>query len=76
MVITKTAGAIMRAIAYPLRQTFVWALSLAIGWGEWIWLEFIGFLVFLIPGILIYNEVFSIKCLKEKSELNEELIPK
>ena len=74
IIMSKYWGTVVRASVWQSRMAVVWVVSLALGWEEFIWLECIAFLVFIIPGSLIYNDIVVMKCLKEKSVLEETLI--
>jgi len=55
-------------------MTLVWIISLSLGWEEFLWLECVGFVVFIVPGNLIYNDVIKLGFLEKKSKLEENLV--
>jgi len=54
--VTKTLNGTTRAVLDNIRQIFIWAFSLIVGWQEFNFMTPIGFVV-LILGIWIYNDV-------------------
>jgi len=71
--ITKNASAVARSTIDTSRTILVWAISMALGWEGFVWLQLIGF-VFLVPGTLIYNEILVIPWfgLKESVEAHKK----
>lgn len=53
---TKYASALARSTIDTSRTLLVWAISMAIGWEVFDWLQLIGFLI-LVFGTVLYNEV-------------------
>lgn len=54
--VTKELNGTTRAVLDNLRQVFIWAFSLIVGWESFNWMTPIGFAV-LIAGIWLYNDV-------------------
>jgi drug/metabolite transporter (DMT)-like permease len=54
--ITLKLSAVHRIVIDSGRAIIIWALSLAIGWQKFIWLQILGFLVMCV-GVLIFNDI-------------------
>jgi len=54
--VTKLLSGTTRAVLDNIRQIFIWAFSLIVGWQSFNWMTPVGFVV-LIIGIWIYNDV-------------------
>merc|ERR1719284_1350262 len=57
--ITKHMSASHRMVLDSVRAMLVWAISLALGWENFHWLQLLGF-AFLLLGIAIYNDVLKL----------------
>ena len=71
--VTKNASAVARSTIDTSRTILVWAISLALGWEGFIWLQLLGF-VLLVPGTMIYNEILVLPWfgLKESVEAHQK----
>ena len=54
--ITSKLSAIHRIVMDTGRSVFVWAISLALGWQSFMWLQILGFLV-MTAGVFIFNDI-------------------
>jgi len=54
--VTKELNGTTRAVLDNIRQIFIWAFSLIVGWQSFNWMTPVGFVV-LIIGIWLYNDV-------------------
>jgi len=54
--VTKELSSTTRAVLDNIRQIFIWAFSLIVGWQTFNWMTPVGFVV-LIMGIWLYNDV-------------------
>ena len=68
--VTKNASAVARSTIDTSRTILVWAISLALGWEGFIWLQLVGF-VLLVPGTMIYNEILVLPWFGLKESVEE-----
>ena len=54
--ITSKLSAVHRIVMDTARSVFIWAISLALGWQSFMWLQILGFLVMTV-GVFIFNDI-------------------
>jgi len=70
---TKNASATARSTIDTSRTLAVWIFTMAVGWQDFLYLQAIGFFLFLVPGTLIYNEVLKMPFLRNSDSRDSAL---
>lgn len=69
--VTQAMSASHRMVLDSVRTIVVWAVSLAVGWEDFSWLQVLGFLV-LLSGTVVYNELVRVPGMEYPEEEYEE----
>jgi len=71
--VTKEFSATTRMVMDSVRTIVIWAVSIGVGWQDFVYLQVIGF-VFLLSGTAIYNNLIKLPCLPA-DVLSEQINP-
>merc|ERR1712226_18940 len=66
--ITRELGATNRKVLDSLRTLVIWAVSLAVGWQAFFWLQPVGFVV-LVAGMFVYNDILFIPMIRKHTNV-------
>ncbi|KAJ3390872.1 hypothetical protein HDU92_000232 [Lobulomyces angularis] len=68
--VTRHISATSRSTIDTCRTLFIWMVSIQLGWETFNWVQVLGFMV-LLPGTLMFNDVFKYLFEKKSTEFEE-----